>query len=166
MLGSHPPPPPARQEGQPQPKTPSQHGDQGGGGGGLGKWASVPSPPAKQFSSRLDSVDFWPFTVAWTRGGGGYRHRTEVHKVCAAEACVSVPELRAPAVMGTHDCLVVPTPQPPIPERRIPPLERQTLTCPREYQRAHAFSSDGIPPAPTCAWVKGAVAGSVGDRGC
>ena len=52
MLGSDPPAL-ARQVGQPQPKPPSRHGDQGGGGGG---WANGlpchPPPPAKQFSSR------------------------------------------------------------------------------------------------------------------
>ena len=50
MLGSDPPPlPPARQVGQPQPKPPSRHGDQGGGGGG---WANEPPchppPPPPQ----------------------------------------------------------------------------------------------------------------------
>ena len=45
------PPPPARQVGQPQPKPPSRHGDQGGGGGG---WANglpchPPPPPQSNF---------------------------------------------------------------------------------------------------------------------
>ena len=59
------PPPPARQEGQPQPKPPSRHGDQAGGGGG---WANGlpchPPPPAKQFSSRpqwMEPLEPWKY---------------------------------------------------------------------------------------------------------
>ena len=53
-VGVGPPPPPARQVGQPQPKAPSRHGDQGGGGGGVGQmgFRATPPPPAEQFSSR------------------------------------------------------------------------------------------------------------------
>ena len=43
---------PARQVGQPQPKPPSRHGDQGGGGGGWANGLTCHPPPAKQFSSR------------------------------------------------------------------------------------------------------------------
>ena len=52
--GRPPPLPlPARQVGQPQPKPPSRHGDQGGEGGGLANGLPChPPPPAKQFSSR------------------------------------------------------------------------------------------------------------------
>ena len=48
-LLSDPPPPPARQVGQPQPKPPSRHGDQGGGGGGVGQmgFRAIPPPQSK-----------------------------------------------------------------------------------------------------------------------
>ena len=51
-VGVGPPPPPARQVGQPQPKPPSRHGDQGGGGAGWANGLPCHPPPAKQFSSR------------------------------------------------------------------------------------------------------------------
>ena len=52
FVGVGPPPPPARQVGQPQPKPPSQHGDQGGEGGRWANGLPCHPPPAKQFSSR------------------------------------------------------------------------------------------------------------------
>ena len=48
MLGSTPPPP-ARQVGQPKPKPPSRHGDQGGAGGvGQMGFRAIP-PPQSNF---------------------------------------------------------------------------------------------------------------------